>query len=253
MRIRILPSSTAGPDLDFLTTFVVNGTVAIDAGALGFWGDLDAQQRVGHVFLSHSHQDHVASLPMFVANTLDARARNIVVHGHAAVLDSLSRDVFNGRLWPDVLRAASEARPLFDLAETAEGRPCEVDGLRITPVPVDHSVPTMAHLIDDGASAVVISTDSAPTRELWRAAARVPHLRAVFLGTSFPEEEAALARVAGHLTPGQVDGELAKIDPAVPVYAVHIKPGHRQAVVAQLGALGRPNLSIAQNRADYEF
>ena len=249
----MLPSAVAGHDLEFLTTFVVNGTVAIDAGALGFWGDLGGQLRVGHVFLSHSHADHVCSLPIFVTNTLDERARNIVVHGHAPVVDSLSRDVFNGRLWPDFLRPASGTRPLLELEETSEGRCCEVDGLRITPIPVDHPVPTMAHLVDDGESAVVISTDSAPTRELWRVAARVPHLKAVFLGASFPEEEAALARVAGHLTPSQVDAELARLRASVPVYAVHIKPRHRQAVVDQLRALARPNLSIGQSHSDYVF
>jgi len=253
MRVRMLPSAVAGHDLEFLTTFIVNGTVAIDAGALGFWGDLDGQQRIGHVFLSHSHADHVCSLPMFVTNTLAGRARNLVVHGHAPVLDSLERDLFNGRLWPDFLHATSERRPLLDLDETVEGRVCEVAGLRITPIRVNHPVPTMAHLVDDGDAAVVISTDSAPTSELWRAAARVPHLKGVFLGASFPEEEESLARVAGHLTPSQVDAEISKLDRAVPVFAVHIKPGHRQAVVDQLRALARPNLSIGQSHADYEF
>jgi len=249
----MLPSAVAGHHLEFLTTFIVNGTVAIDAGALGFWGDLDGQRRIGHVFLSHSHADHVCSLPMFVTNTHDRRPRNIVVHGSPPVLDSLSRDLFNGRFWPDFLRPPGGAPPLLDLDETATGRPCEGAGLRITPIPVDHPVPTNAHLVDDGTAAVVISTDSAPTHELWRVAARVPHLKAVFLGASFPEEEAALAQLAGHLIPSQVDAELGRIAAGVPVYAVHIKPGHRQAVVDQLHALARPNLIIGQSQSDYVF
>jgi ribonuclease BN (tRNA processing enzyme) len=253
MKIRMLPSAVAGRGDEFLTTFIVNETVAIDAGALGFWGSLRGQQRVGHVFLSHSHADHVCSLPMFVTNTLEARVRNVVVHAHAPVLESLSRDVFNGRLWPDFLHPADGSGPLLDLEETAEARACAVEGLRITPIPVDHPVPTMAHLIDDGESAVVISTDSGQTDELWRVAARAPRLKAVFLGASFPEEEAALARVAGHLTPSQVDAELAKLGRNVPVYAVHIKPGHRQAVVDQLRRLSRPNLFIGQSRSSYVF
>jgi ribonuclease BN (tRNA processing enzyme) len=249
----MLPSAVAGHELEFLTTFVINGTVAIDAGALGFWADMEAQSRVEHVFLSHSHADHVASLPMFVTNTLDRRPRRAAVHGHAPVLDSLSRDLFNGRVWPDFLRPASGEGPLLDMVETEAGRATDVGGLRVTPIPVDHPVPTMSHLVDDGDAAVVISTDSAPTREIWRAAARVPRLKAVFLGASFPEEEAALAAVAGHLTPGQVGAELDKIGAGVPVFAVHIKPGHREAVVRQLRALGRANLAIGQSRADYIF
>jgi ribonuclease BN (tRNA processing enzyme) len=253
MKIRMLPSAVAGGGQEFLTTFIVNGSVAIDAGGLGFWDDLAGQQRVDHVFLSHSHADHVCSLPMFVTNTLDARASNVVVHAHAPVLESLSRDIFNGRLWPEFLLPADGSPSLLDLDETAGGRTCAVDGLRVTPIPVDHPVPTMAHLVDDGESAVVISTDSGPTVELWRVAARVPRLKAVFLGASFPEEESALARIAGHLTPSQVDAELVKLGRDVPVYAVHIKPGHRQAVIDQLMALSSPNLSIGQSHTDYVF
>jgi len=59
--------------------------------------------------------------------------------------------------------------------------------------------------------------------------------------------------VAGHLTPSQVDAEISKIADSVPVFAVHIKPGHRQDVVDQLRALARANLSIGQSHADYVF
>ena len=121
MRIRMLPSAVTGGGQEFLTTFIVNGSVAIDAGGLGFWDDLIGQQRVDHVFLSHSHADHVCSLPMFVTNTLDTRARNVVVHAHAPVLESLSRDIFNGRLWPDFLLPADGSASLLDLDETSAG------------------------------------------------------------------------------------------------------------------------------------
>jgi cAMP phosphodiesterase len=253
VKVRMLPSAVAGGDLEFLTTFVIDDTVAVDAGALGFWGDLAGQRRVEHVFVSHSHADHVCSLPVFVTNTLDGRAANVVVHAHSPVLDSLSRDVFNGRLWPDFLRARGGQPPLLDVQETAGGRASRVNGLSITPIPVDHPVPTMAHVVDDGTAAIVISTDSGPTSELWRVASEIPRLRAVFLGASFPDEEAGLARVAGHLTPIDVDRELAKIPAGVAVFAVHIKPGHRDAVIAELRALGRPNLAIGQGGRDYTF
>ena len=47
----------------------------------------------------------------------------------------------------------------------------------------------------------MISTDSGPTDAIWEAACQMRHLKAVFLGTAYPDEEHELARVAGHLTP----------------------------------------------------
>jgi len=253
VRVRVVPSAAGGGRLEYLTTFIIDGAVAIDAGSLGFWASPAAQAGVAHVFLSHTHADHVCSLPMFVANTASLRSAPPVIHGSAGVLDSLARDVFNGRVWPDFLQLSARGAPLLALREAPAGAACAVGALRVTPVAVDHAVPTVSHIVDDGRSAIVISTDSGPTRALWRKAARIPHLKAVFLGTSFPEEERALAAVAGHLTPALVERELAKMPSGVPVYAVHIKPGHRRRVVCQLGALKRPRLLIGDSSRDYEF
>jgi cAMP phosphodiesterase len=253
MRVRMLSSSVGGGRLEYLTTFVIDGAVAIDAGSLGLWSSPATQAGVGHVFLSHTHADHVSSLPMFITNTAGLRARPAVIHASAGVLDSLARDVFNGRIWPDFLNLSARGAPLLALEEAAAGAACDVGKLRVTPIAVDHSVPTVSHLVDDGRSAIVISTDSGPTTGLWKAAAGVPHLKAIFLGTSFPDEERELAAVAGHLTPSLVAEELAKMPPGVPVYAVHIKPGHRRRVVGQLNALKRPNLFLADSTRAYDF
>lgn len=251
MKIRYVPSALGCPELQFLTTFVINDTVAIDAGSLGLLEGPTEQASVGHVFLSHSHADHVCSLPIFVTNVIGLRSAPTVVHGHAEVLDSLRRDVFNGRVWPNFLQLDHRGTPVLVLEETGEALPIRVDGLTITPVPVNHSVPTMAYLVDDGKAAVVISTDSGPTDDLWRLAARVPHLKAVFLGASFPEEERALARAAGHLTPQLICEEVVKMPAGVPVIAVHIKPSYHAEVVRQLQALGLDRLSIGESGRTY--
>lgn len=253
MKVRMLPSGAGGGRLEYLTTFVIDDTTAIDAGSLGFWASPAVQARVRHVFLSHTHADHVCSLPMFIANTAGFRPAPAIVHGRPDALDSLARDVFNGRVWPDFLQLSAQGPELLALDETAAGVACDLGALRVTPIAVDHSIPTVSHIVDDGRAAVVISTDSGPTEAIWRAAARIPHLKAVFLGASLPEEERELAAAAGHLTPALVERELAKMPAGVPVYAVHIKPGHRRRVVRQLGALNRPNLLLGDSSRDYEF
>lgn len=253
MKVRMLASAAGGGRLEYLTTFIIDDVVAIDAGSLGFWSSPATQAGVGHVFLSHTHADHVCSLPMFVTNTAALRPQPAVIHGTAGVLDSLARDMFNGRVWPDFLDLSARGTPLLSLEESVAGTACDIGKLRVTPLAVDHSVPTVSHIVDDGRSAIVISTDSGPTGGLWKAAARLPRLKAIFLGTSFPDEERELAAVAGHLTPALVALELSKMPPGVPVYAAHIKPGHRQRVVRQLRALKRRNLYLADSSRDYGF
>ena len=41
----------------WLTTFLVNETIAIDAGSLGFALSVDQLAKVEHVIITHSHSD----------------------------------------------------------------------------------------------------------------------------------------------------------------------------------------------------
>ena len=61
----------------------------VDAGSLGFYQSAQEQSRVRHVLITHTHIDHVASLPIFVENAYEGKADCVTVHGSAEVLDSL--------------------------------------------------------------------------------------------------------------------------------------------------------------------
>ena len=106
-------------------------------------------------------------------------------------------------------------------------------------------------LIDDGTSAALFSSDTAPTDVLWDAANATPHLKAIFLEATFPEGMADLANVAMHLTPRLFAAELAKLRRPAQVFAVHIKPRYHDQVVAELRALGLPNLRITEPGETY--
>jgi ribonuclease BN (tRNA processing enzyme) len=256
MRVILVPGwVSGGPERQqqYLTSLLVNDTVALDAGGLGFYRTPREQARVKHVFLSHSHQDHVASLPMFLDNTYSGDGDCVTVYGSAAVLDSLRSDVFNGRLWPNFIQLSAERPPYLKLRQIEAGETVEAGGLRVTAVPVVHTVPTFGFIVEDGAAAFVFSADTAPTEEIWQRANRTPHLKAVFLEATFPDEMAWLADVAKHLTPSQFLAEVRKLQRPVPVIAVHLHPRHRRQVIKELRALKLSNLQIGRFDWPYEF
>ena len=255
MRITLVPSSTAAdnPSLQFLTTVLLNDSVALDAGCLGFYGSALEQARVKHVLLSHSHQDHVASLPIFLNNIYSLSPDCVTVHGSAVVLDSLRRDVFNDRLWPDFIRISGQGRPFLRLQELQDGQPVVLDGLRITPVLVNHVVPTYGFLVEDDGGAVVFSSDTGPTETIWQAANGVANLRAVFLEVTFPDEQAWLADVSKHLTPASFRVETLKVKLPVPFIAVHLHPRFKEQVEKELAALDLPDVQVGRFGVPYHF
>ena len=252
MKVRILPSSPSSPeDYLYLTAFVVDDRIAIDAGCLGFAGDAGEYADVDNVFLTHSHADHVGSLPLFVEDRAQRRGDPLVVHGLAHTIACLKGDVFNDRVWPDLIRLYGER--YLELRELEPEVPVEAFGLTVTPVLVDHVVPTVGYVVDDGTSTVVFGGDSGPTDRLWEVAGRSDRVRAVFLEASFPDRMGDFASVTKHLTPSLLAAEIEKVPGEAEVIAVHIKPAHRDEVVKELEGLGNARLAIGRGGREYRF
>jgi ribonuclease BN (tRNA processing enzyme) len=254
VKVTVVPSAFGdSPSYQYLTSILINDKVAFDAGSIGYYKGSEDQAAITHIFLSHSHIDHVGSLPIFLDNVAGLNEKPVVVLASEAVEDCLRRDLFAGRLWPDYLALTNDGKPFLTLETLRSGQPVEVHGLRVTPVWVSHAVPTMGFVVEEPASAVLIVSDTGPTEEIWRVAARVTNLKAVFLETSWPNEEKRLAEVSRHLTPAMFLSEMKKLDRDVPFFAVHIKPRYREQVEQQLLASGNMNARIAQLGATYEF
>jgi cAMP phosphodiesterase len=257
VKVTLVPSSVSlmsgGEQLQHTTSYLINETVAIDAGSLGFYHSASDQARIKHILLSHTHIDHLASLPIFVENAYEGKRDCVTIHGSSVVLDCLRQDVFNDRIWPDFISLSTPEAPFLKLATLEPYRAIELDGLRITPIPVNHVVPTLGFIIEQDDTAIVIPSDTGPTEEIWARANATPHLKAVFLEAAFPNHMAWLANISKHLTPALFASEIQKLNQAVPVIAMHIKARFHDQIVSELNALGMPNVEISRFGQPYLF
>ena len=254
MKIELLGSSLQEPfNLQYVSGCLINGTVAIDAGSLGFHGTPQKQEAVRHVFLTHTHADHTASLPIFVENAWTPAGNCPRIYGSAETLDGVQRHIFNDVVWPDFVALSKKMPPFLQLCPLTAEVPVQADGLRITPVQVNHLVPTLGYVISDVGSAVIVAGDTGPTSRLWEVAHQTPGLRAIFLEACFPNSLKALAETSLHLTPEMFCREVAKMPAGIRVIAVHIKVRYREQVIRELFDLGLPNLEIGEFEKEYEF
>jgi cAMP phosphodiesterase len=227
--------------------------VALDAGSIGLYGTPEDQARVKHLLLSHTHSDHLATLPTFLLNTYQGDGNCVTVYGSEVVLDCLRQHVFNDVFSPNFIRI-SEVRPAYlKLQALQPGVPLELDGLRVTPIPVHHAVPTLGFMVEDRETAVLFPSDTGPTQEIWEHGRKNRKLKAVFLEAALPNSMAWLAEIAGHLTPALFAQEVAKLGRAARFIAVHITPNHRRQVVKELKALGLDNVEVAAFGKPYTF
>ena len=254
MKVLINASTAAGDHRrQYFSSYVVNGNIGIDAGAIGLSGTIEQQSNIRHVFLTHCHLDHIASLPVFLENVYDPKLETVTAYGHPSSLADLQKHLFNGLIWPDFVRLPTPSNPLLKLCAIEPESPVRVNGLTVTPVVVDHIVPTYGYVVTDGSSTVVFGADSRPTSRIWQVAKMAPEPRSVFLEASFPDAMAKLADDSAHLTPGLFPAEIAKMPDIHKLIAIHIKPRFYEITVGELRQLNLPHLEIGVPGSEYEL
>jgi ribonuclease BN (tRNA processing enzyme) len=174
---------------------LVDHDILIDAGT-GV-GELSIAEltQIDHVFLTHCHLDHIATLPMMIDTVADCRSKPITLYGTEAVLDSLRKHIFNWAIWPDFSAVPSTEQAFMRYQTVEIGKPVILDGRRITALPVDHTVPAVGYSLDSGLATLVFSGDTGPCEAFWQALNSIPKLRHLIVECAFPNREQRLAEL----------------------------------------------------------
>lgn len=254
MRLRVL-GCYGGETPDHKTTsFLVDDTLLIDAGSACSGLALDDQLKIRNILLSHTHMDHIRSIPFLLDNVLGKINHKITVWGIPEVLELLHANLFNGIIWPDFTQIPTPEKALLVLKPLEPGQETEVDGYRVTAIPVNHTVPTAGFIVDDGAMSLLYSGDTWETEEIWKAGNARANLKVVLAETSFPAEMARFGDVTKHLTTGNLPGELAKLNrPNARVFVYHTKPAYTAAIIAELAAVTDYDIQVMADGETYTF
>jgi len=253
MELRVLGCSGGEADGHRLTGLLVNGQVAIDAGSLTQALTVEEQIGVRRIFISHSHLDHICTLPFFTKNIFGHTDVPVEIQALPETLDALRRHLFNDELWPDFSVIPSPDNPIIRFSEVVPGRTYHQDGLRVTPIPVNHLVPCVGYLVEDDHSAFIFSSDTAETDELYALANRIPNLKLFITEASFPNEQGWLAEASKHLTPEKLGRELQKLKVDVPVGIYHLTPGDRPVMLPQIQAIGDSRIHMLDQDARFTW
>ena len=204
MRIKILGCSGGiGGDLR-TTSMLVDEDILIDAGT-GV-GDLQIEQlvKIDYVFVTHSHLDHITSIPFMVDTVCWMRDRPLTIFSTAATIQILKEHLFNWKIWPDFSQIPTAEKPVMVYREIQVGETIELDGRKITAIPAVHTVPAVGYLLDSGEATLIFSGDTTYNDALWDIANRAYNLKYLIIETAFPNKEREIAMASKHLCPSML-------------------------------------------------
>lgn len=253
IKVRVVGCSGGSVKGRFLSCFLLDDTIALDAGGLTGPLTLQEQLRVRHVIVTHTHLDHNCGLPFFIDNVFGRLDTPIVVYGIPSVVESLQSHMFNDVMWPDFTKLPSASRPTVRFEEIAPEKPFSIGRLSFTAIEVEHLIPTVGFLVEDEEGAVLYTSDTGPTDRVWEVASAHPKLKCVITEVSFTNEESELARLSGHMTSSILASELSKLNSKVPILITHTKPGHVERIARELEELALDNVKLIEQDETYEF
>jgi len=234
MKLRVLGCSGGIGGNLHTTSFLLDHDVLIDAGTGVSELSLTELSMIDHVFVTHSHLDHIACIPFIVDSVGFLRARPLTVHASEETLDILRQHIFNWKIWPDFSEIPNAQRPYMRYQAMGLGETIILDGRKITSIPANHVVPAVGYHLDSGMASLVFSGDTTNNDALWKVVNEIENLRYLIIETAFSNGEKNLALISKHLCPSMLAVELTKLSRDAEVYITHLKPGELELTMQEI-------------------
>lgn len=255
MRLRVLGcSGSIGGQQNRTTSFLVDHDILVDAGT-GV-GDLSLAELtlIDHIFITHSHLDHVDSIAFFLDSVGALRPKPVTVYTTKPTIEILKKNLFNWDIWPDFTVIPTPEEPWLRYQEIEVGEVLTLGNRKITVLPAIHTVPAVGYQLDSGKSSLVFTGDTGPNDGLWEVVNRIENLKFLIIETAFSDKERRIAELALHLCPSMLAEELAKLKRPAEVYITHLKPSEIELTMQEIEELsGDLQPRLLQNNHVFEF
>lgn len=252
MRVRVLGCSGGIGGSLRTTSLLVDDDILVDAGTGVGDLSLEALARIDHIFVSHSHLDHVTSIPFLVDTVCWMRKGPIAVYGIPETLEILREHIFNWKIWPDFTQIPDPQQPFMVWREIRSGQAVEIRGRRITPIPANHTVPAVGFALETARASLVYTGDTTTNDALWAIVNGMPNLKYLIIETAFSNKERDVARLSKHLCPDLLAQELEKMRARPDVFITHLKPGEGALTMREVQqAAGRWRPRMLENNQEF--
>ncbi len=170
MEIQVLGAHLAEVKGARLTSLLIDGVLAVDAGGLTSALSLPEQKKIETVLLTHHHFDHTRDLVTLAANAGYYWRKQLTVYGLRYTLDIVAGCLLGGKMYTNFFEYPDKEKPTVILEAIEPYSRKAIAGYDVLAVPVKHSVPAVGYEItsSDGKSLFCTGDTTAGVSDCWR-------------------------------------------------------------------------------------
>lgn len=215
------------------TTLLIDDDLLIDAGT-GL-GDLNLQSMscIRHIFLTHSHLDHITSIPFLVDTMFENINEPIVIHGLAATINALKTHIFNNVIWPDFSCLPNSDKPVMQYQAMQPGETIEIGNRKVEMIEVNHIVAGVGYRVESESKSFAFSGDTTTNDTFWQALNKHDNLDLLIVESAFTNKDVRLCHLSGHYCAELLGPDIAKLKHKTTVYISHNKPGAEMQIFSE--------------------
>jgi len=233
MELKILGcSGGVGVDLR-TTTLLIDQDILIDAGTGVGDLNMDEMMNIRHIFVTHSHLDHIACIPLLVDTLFDRTEQPITIHAQQATIDALQKHIFNNVIWPDFSKLPNPENPVMLFEVMKPGEVVSINDRHLKMISVNHIVPGVGYCVENATGVFAFSGDTTTNDSLWENLNKQDKLDILIVETAFTNADVDLCRRAGHYCADLLAEDLAKLKHKPQVYISHNKPGSESQIMSE--------------------
>uniref|UniRef100_UPI0040477DDD HD domain-containing phosphohydrolase n=1 Tax=Aliarcobacter sp. TaxID=2321116 RepID=UPI0040477DDD len=224
--IKVLGASGSKSKNIGTTSFQISRDIVVDAGniinTLG-----EQTQYINHIFLTHSHSDHITDLAFIIEGFFEKRTESLIIYASKETIESLKKHTFNNEIWPDFskINLVNSNKKSLIFQEISLNEEIHIDNYTFKAIKAVHIKGAYGFVITkNNHEAYVISGDTYLNDTLIEEINNNPQIKLLIVECSFPNRLEQLAYDSKHLTPKLLSSLLEKITREnLQIFIYHIK------------------------------
>jgi cAMP phosphodiesterase len=240
LEVRILGAHSGEAKGLRMSSVLIDGVLALDAGGLTSSLSLSEQKRIRAVLLTHHHFDHSRDLVTLAANGAYFPLP-VEIFALSQTLEVLNYCLLDGKIYADFSEWPSKDKPYIQQKIMEPLKPQRIQGYEVLPVPVQHAVSAVGFQVTSrGGASLFYTGDTGPGLiDCWRHIS--PQL--LIIEVSGPDKSQDFLKRVGHLSPGLLKKELIQFREAkgyLPrVIVSHLPPTFQKEVEREIEKVAR--------------